>query len=345
MKTARKVISEENDGKNEEKTGRKKRSVSQQKDVKKEPKVPRKKTSSNNVKGKAVSVTKLSTSAKKNVVVTEKNQSQLKPPPEVSRILNSNLLELKSPVNMTPYRAMATPNLKPSVEVTSILSPTLRKAMATPKLNVISPSRNDAVSTVTNDTKPCGLAAFGMRGAKSSSGVLKQTYGSNRDSHLKCVLIHGGGLIKPAIVFRYEALDLLYKNGSWSEKCMNDCIRDRLDWIEELHFDSAVLPWFHNNEVIMNPGKYAIRLFVIYTEELPAKKDAIQLGNYICMQINKTNSTKCTIDENTFFWISEPTVWSDIIGYDAAKQQMENLIGLPFEGMSNVCIHLLTLFL
>lgn len=116
---------------------------------------------------------------------------------------------------------------------------------------------------------------------------------------------------------------------------MNDVIfKDRLEWARKLEFQTNVVLWYHNNIPMLNMKNYGIRLFVIETGELPTKDIALQVGKHICEHINSypTNNTKTTIDENSFFWIEEPAVWADIIGYVPAFEALKKKTEIPFDG-------------
>ena len=44
------------------------------------------------------------------------------------------------------------------------------------------------------------------------------------------------------------------------------------------------------------------------------------------------NDTNLLVDDNDFFWLVQPDVWSDIIGYDAAFNNIKKGKGNPYSG-------------
>jgi len=161
----------------------------------------------------------------------------------------------------------------------------------------------------------------------------------NRGSTLKCCLI--AGVDYSAIVFRIQPNDPHNKNGSWAEKLFFDAVRASEEWVKNINMDSNVLPWFHHNNPQKNPKGYFVRLFIIRTlPPVPPKDSVIKLGKYICQQLENTpgNTTKVTLDEGNFFWLHQPTVWSDVIGCNAALAEIIRSKGQPHQGMYNVSI-------
>jgi len=217
----------------------------------------------------------------------------------------------------------------PKLMRTSTVTPT--RPVASIDFNLISPTPTDGMSTVTSIiSKP--LASFGIKSAKPTPAQIKSA--PLNGSSLRCVVVSGAGLQKPAIVFRFQANDP-NSNGSWAEKCMNDAIKDREEWVQQLEFDSGVLQWYDGNVAMKNMRNFPVRLFVIYTENMPSKKDIlIELGQHICNQINRRpeNKTTSSVDPNSYFWIEDTVVWSDIIGCQAALQWLYRLAGQPFAG-------------
>jgi hypothetical protein len=175
-----------------------------------------------------------------------------------------------------------------------------------------------------------GLTAFGM---KPSAVVQPKTlFLRNRNSTLKCCLVHGINNI--AIVFRCESIDKQSTNGSWSEKLFSDAIRLNSSWVKELNFDSEILNWYHNNLSMKNPRGWPIRIFSIRVEEEPPELALKNLGRYICQQVNDLarDDTNLSVNDNDFFWLSQPIVWSDIIGNDAAFLNIKKEKGNPRPG-------------
>ena len=173
-----------------------------------------------------------------------------------------------------------------------------------------------------------GLAAFGIKPAAGGRSTF-----IDKNSRLKCCLISGAE--KSAIVFRVEPNDPTLKGGSWAEKCFFDAVRQNQRWITSINIDGNVLAWFHQNVAQKNPKGYSIRLFVIYTDkQLPPHDNIINLGRYICQQLNSApgNTTTTVLQQENFFWLPDGAVWSDIIGCDAALLQLVKDKGHPCPG-------------
>ena len=171
-----------------------------------------------------------------------------------------------------------------------------------------------------------GLQAFGIKpGARVKF--------SDRNATLKCCVIKGPE--ENAIVFRVNPNDPHSPNGCWLEKVFFDAIRSESEWVTELHFDSQALQWYHGNVPQKNSKDYLLRLFVIRTTgNLPPKENLVKLGQRVCDNINATPSNKTTIsvDEESYFWLPNGAVWSDIIGNDAAFAALTKAKGDPFPG-------------
>lgn len=175
------------------------------------------------------------------------------------------------------------------------------------------------------DVPDDGLAAFGIRAAAPAR--------QDRNSILKCVLVRGPSTC--GIVFRLEPNDPNTKGGSWAEKCFFDALRQKQDWVVRLNIHWQCLIWYHEDIQMVNSKGYGVRLFVIYTTEMPAKESVIKLGEFICMQINampNNNTTSVVPDEMSFFWIPTHAVWADIIGTAAAFKTLIETTGAPSQG-------------
>jgi hypothetical protein len=174
-----------------------------------------------------------------------------------------------------------------------------------------------------------GLAAFGIKPAIGGRSAF-----IDKSSTLKCCLIKGTK--KSAIIFCVEANDHMWKNGSWSEKCFFDAVCHNEEcWINSINIDGTVLAWFHQNVPQKNLKGYSIRLFIIHMDkELPPKKNILNLGCYICQQLNVApgNTITTTLQEHNFFWLPDGAVWSDAIGCNAALLQLIKEKGQPCPG-------------
>jgi hypothetical protein len=115
-------------------------------------------------------------------------------------------------------------------------------------------------------------------------------------------------------------------NGSWAEKDLAEAVFFRTPtWATALNFEQKQLKWFEDNLPKTNPKGYAIRMFLIQSDqEIIAKEQIVCLGNHIFQRINqdKGNTTTITLNEQSFFWLEGKPVWSDIIGYDAALKDL-----------------------
>ena len=135
------------------------------------------------------------------------------------------------------------------------------------------------------------------------------------------------------IVFRIQPNDP-QNPGSWSEKVMFDCLRQRKNWAMTIGVDTQMLPWHHNNIRQENVRGYPIRLFKIKVKKKPAVGQLVQLGEHICQHINAHpgNDTVIQIRRNDFIWLTDKPVWSDVIGFDAALAKLIKIAGQPMPG-------------
>ena len=174
-----------------------------------------------------------------------------------------------------------------------------------------------------------GLQAFGIK-ASAADG-----HGNDKDSKLKCVIIRGFNG-SASLVFRCEPHNPNYRNGSWAEKAFFDAVRNGHDWVKMIEVDSEMLHWFDNDQPVLNPKNYNIRLFVISCAETPEEESVMQLGQFICDSINDmpNNSTTISINKDNFFWIpnEQGPVWADVIGSDAALKTLVEKKGMPKAG-------------
>jgi len=199
-----------------------------------------------------------------------------------------------------------------------LMSPRLFNSVATISPASISLTPNSSPHTSLNSSQSSftsmgNLAAFGIKAAAQVRTTFR-----DRNSKLKCCVIRGVNMC--TVVFKCEPNDTQYTNGSWSEKIFSDAVRSNSSWIKELNFDTEFLYWYQNNVAQKNPKGWPVRMFTIQVEEEPSKDALKKLADYICQQVNQVprNDTTLTVDDNNFFWIQPPVVWSDIVGYEAA---------------------------
>ena len=179
------------------------------------------------------------------------------------------------------------------------------------------------------------FADFGIKPAPKTN---QSPLSNQKLTQLKCCVIKGG--VNSAIFFRFEPV------GSWSEKIMYDeVIKFQREWTTQYGFTPRALTWFHKNDEQFNNRHYTVRMFLIETIQLPKQKEKfIKLGESICEKINQINKTQqieaghtertynivsVPNNEMDYFWIPEDAVWADVIGNDAAYNQLIQKIGEP----------------
>ena len=187
------------------------------------------------------------------------------------------------------------------------------------------------IQSITNQGKmnlpKDGLAAFGIKPAANA--------GSDKDSKLVCVIIstENGGAV---IVFRCAPNNPNLRFGSMSEKYWFDAVRTGEPWVKQANIDDDMRPWVHNEVEQKNPRGYNIRLFTLSCAEFPTEESVVQLGRYICEQVNAmpNNNTTMVVDPANYFWIptADGPVWSDVIGSDAALKELVAKKGMPSRG-------------
>jgi hypothetical protein len=127
---------------------------------------------------------------------------------------------------------------------------------------------------------------------------------------------------------------------------MNDeVVKFSSEWTTKYCFTPKVLFWFHKNQKQVNTRRFAVRMFFIETIQLPKEKEKfVMLGKSICENINQINKKQqieagnedrakdivaVPNNEMDYFWIPEDAVWADVIGNDAAYNQLIQKIGAP----------------
>jgi len=158
------------------------------------------------------------------------------------------------------------------------------------------------------------LSSFGM--APAAAPVLQQR--NEKITYLKCCLITGP---RNAVVFRLHPSHL---NGScWPERFFAEFVDKHFGFAAQLSFSNKILTWYHNNVRQVNDKGFGRKLFMIFTEGPLASKTAIvKMGKAICTKLSEISKNNVTLDEENFFWLPDGAVWADIIGDDAAQQQV-----------------------
>jgi hypothetical protein len=89
-------------------------------------------------------------------------------------------------------------------------------------------------------------------------------------------------------------------------------------------------------------------LFTIRTQpSLPENNALMLLGKKICEETQRSpgNTTTIKFDEADFFWLQQPVVWPDVIGFDAAFTNLVKEKGQPFQGTYSCSIIMILPFL
>jgi hypothetical protein len=227
-----------------------------------------------------------------------------------------------SPVKLATISSLHTPERKVNLFPSNSSAIASISASSSPHAYKRTPSSSQSSVVSTG-----GLAAFGMKPAINMRATFR-----DRNSKLKCCVIKG--VDSYSIVFRCEPNDMQNTNGSWSEKVLTDAVRTNAPWVTELNFDNEILYWYHNNVAQKNPKGWPIRMFTIKVEEEPGELALKNLARHICQQVNHVprNDTTLIVDDNNFFWMKQPTVWSDVVGFEAAFLAIRKTKGEPHPG-------------
>lgn len=124
----------------------------------------------------------------------------------------------------------------------------------------------------------------------------------------------------------------VYKS-TWTEKRFVDAVTDAdtHQWASSLGFDSFTLPWYDNNQPVLNDKGYSVRLFIQRLEGEPFAKDALyKMAKDIASSINSMDSVKQKVSVSEEAFLASSTkkfVWQEIIGSTQAFAMMKEDIG------------------
>lgn len=120
---------------------------------------------------------------------------------------------------------------------------------------------------------------------------------------------------------------------TWTEKRFVDAVTDTSThkWAANLGFDAFTLPWYDNNQPVLNDKGYAVRLFIQRLEGEPFAKDILyEIAKDIASSINGMDSVKqkvCVSEESFLASSTKKFVWQEIIGSSEAFAMMKEDIG------------------
>jgi hypothetical protein len=132
-----------------------------------------------------------------------------------------------------------------------------------------------------------------------------------------------------SIIFRLEPFGFHGDRYLFQAAC-----KVRKQWCTSLGIHPKCFTWYNDN-IRQHQNRKPIRLYVIFaTGKPPAKEAFVALGEEICHHVNieQGNNTVTKVDESTYFWRSDNTVWSDIIGFDKALLALFDRTGPPHTG-------------
>jgi hypothetical protein len=132
--------------------------------------------------------------------------------------------------------------------------------------------------------------------------------------------------------FRFSNADPNRTNGPWSEKIAADKLRQNDAAFAALGFLPYTKKWYHGNQPQLNGKGYAIRLFLIETETVPAKDTVAAIGRYICELINDTPGNDTTVSlADPFFWLGEfsRVGASEAFGHEESLKMIVAEAGVP----------------
>jgi hypothetical protein len=222
---------------------------------------------------------------------------------------------------------VSTPSIKSPYSISSLQSqvaqsnnPTINKSLFS------SPKESGGKDLVPVSSIGLKFATFKSKGSTMTGANL------SKQSYLRAVIIPGPEF--SAIMFRCESVDPLQLNGPWSDKIFFDAVKHQSNWVKTYGIVEDIYYWHHLNEPQLNQKNYKLRLFAVFTENIPDEGMAIKLGKLICNQINITpgNNTTISVKEDYYFWLDQPVVWSDVIGHEQAFKEIINHKGQPYSG-------------
>lgn len=219
-----------------------------------------------------------------------------------------------------------------SAKLPPIVTPQkLLKSNETPTLAMISTTAGTKANG--NEAEiSCDLISFGIKPAPRKTKNPSCIYGIG-DSKLKFCVIQGS--VESAMVFCFEPLHPNNIKGPWAEKLLVDAVKANEKFVTDLRIEDDILYWFHNNEAQMSPINYGVRLFFVRTLQLPKDQSVVAFGKHLCKKLADLprNWAKAFFDENDYFWLQQPVVWSDVIGTNAALRTLLSINkGLAYSG-------------
>ena len=178
------------------------------------------------------------------------------------------------------------------------------------------------------------LASFGIKKSKCSITANSTTMSGRKQNWLCCAVIADSvdGEKEHVFVLHIEP-DNPSGPGTYAEKLFVDSVKQGNHWVWAVSVDDSYWYWYDNNVEQCNSCNYPIHLFCIFAKDHPGKEKLIKLGKHICAQLNTIpgNDIMTLVCEDDFFW-NESTVWSEVIGVDAALKQLFQHTSQPCPG-------------
>jgi hypothetical protein len=201
---------------------------------------------------------------------------------------------------------------------------------------ITTPNRNSSVGAAqTAKTTTPDLAAIGISPAKSLPFAAQSRTSSVKDCLMKAVIIRGLNN-SAAIVMRCAPIVTIPNsfNICWSEKVFVDALRNNETWTTEHSICHETQQWFHENIQMKNGKGYAIRLFVMYADNVPTHHSVAQYCESVCRCINSShgNTTTISVNAQNMFWLPDNSVWSDVVGVQKSVELIVSEKGNPERG-------------
>ena len=164
--------------------------------------------------------------------------------------------------------------------------------------------------------KPASKRVFNF----SANGIIVQQTKAITKVQEKSSMVRLAIIPNQALIFCLEPKDP--NVCSWAEKIMMDDVKKPAPWVVDANIDKYVYTWFQNDQKMLNPRNYGIRLFAIYVQDTASITDEslVNLGLHIAHELTEHEKNDTIVEVSSaehFFW-SRNSTWQELIGTEAA---------------------------